>query len=119
MTNTFLKNCSVAKYQIFREEEEDCLGISNSRILLSSLSNFLRRPNKAEVMVVKAILTKRVKLTRTTLAAANPPSSQWQPPSASIITVFFQPNKKYPAASPPTTEPKSQELKVIAMSMSK
>ena len=95
MTNTFLKNCSVAKYQIFREEEEDCLGISNSRILLSSLSNFLRRPNKAEVMVVKAILTKRVKLTRTTLAAANPPSSQWQPPSASIITVFFQPNKKY------------------------
>ena len=94
MTNTFLKNCSVAKYQIFREEEEDCLGISNSRILLSSLSNFLRRPNKAEVMVVKAILTKRVKLTRTTMAAANPPSSQWQPPSASIITVFFHPNRK-------------------------
>ena len=148
----------VSKYQIY---DEDCLGISSIRSLLSSLSSLLTRPTMAEVMVDTAILAKQATSAMATLAAANPPSSQWQPPSASIITVFFQPNRKYlgkqdvkrwkfclfhlekplkfawrtkgqktkacwffcvdtyPAARPPTTEPKSQELKVMAMSMRK
>ena len=49
----------------------------------------------AEVMVETAILARQATSAMATLAAANPPSSQWQPPSASIITVFFQPNRKY------------------------
>ena len=49
----------------------------------------------AEVMVDMAILAKQATSAMATLAAANPLSSQWQPPSASIITVFFQPNRKY------------------------
>jgi len=115
MTNI---NCTarVSKYKIYKE---DCLGISNSRSLLSSLSNLLARPTIAVVMVDVPILAKQATSARAILAAANPPSFQWQPPSASIITVFFQPKRKYPAARPPTTEPKSQELKVMAMSMRK
>ena len=47
MTNI---NCTarVSKYKIYKE---DCLGISNSRSLLSSLSNLLARPTIAVVMV--------------------------------------------------------------------
>lgn len=36
-----------------------------------------------------------------------------------IMNHIFERSPTHPAASPPTTEPKSQELKVIAMSMSK
>ena len=82
----------VSKYQIY---DEDCLGISSIRSLLSSLSSLLTRPTMAEVMVETAILARQATSAMATLAAANPPSSQWQPPSASIITVFFQPNRKY------------------------
>lgn len=91
MTNI---NCTarVSKYKIYKE---DCLGISNSRSLLSSLSNLLARPTIAVVMVDVPILAKQATSARATLAAANPPSFQWQPPSASIITVFFQPKRKY------------------------
>ena len=82
----------VSKYQIY---DADCLGISSNKSLLSSLSNLLTRPTTAEVTVDTAILAMQATSAMATLAAANPPSSQWQPPSASIITVFFQPNRKY------------------------
>ena len=82
----------VSKYQIY---DADCLGISSNKSLLRSLSSLLTRPTTAEMMVDRAILARQATSAMATLAAANPPSSQWQPPSASIITVFFQPNRKY------------------------
>ena len=111
MTNI---NCTarVSKYKIYKE---DCLGISNSRSLLSSLSNLLARPTIAVVMVDVPILAKQATSARATLAAANPPSFQWQPPSASIITVFFQPKRKYLEKEDENVQPVKNTLIISIM----